>query len=189
MPFHTGRLLLTPADPPRVPDVPRLLEALAAAGLIGPTLPGEEHAFLVGQRFFELVTFAGCAVQLELAPPPTGGLPFCHIRLIGPFARPTLLQGRNARPPRCRACRTPLKDWRERLGPQNPGEGIPLPCPACGTARPPWDWDWKESAGFGRFFIAVEEVFPGEAAPAPALLELLTRETGAAWRYFYVQDG
>jgi hypothetical protein len=64
-----------------------------------------------------------------------------------------------------------------------------LACPACGHSAPPWGWDWKESAGFGRIFLTVEEVFPGEAVPAPALLDLLARITGCAWRHFYVQDG
>jgi hypothetical protein len=64
-----------------------------------------------------------------------------------------------------------------------------LDCPACGHSAPPWSWDWKESAGFGRIFLTVEEVFPGEAVPAPALLDLLTRITGCAWRHFYIQDG
>jgi hypothetical protein len=188
MPVHTGRLLLTPEDPHRVPDVPRLRTALGAAGLLGAPLPGRDHAFLVGERFLALFTFAGCSVQIELAPPAEGDGPFCHICFMGPFASPTLLQGRNTRPPRCRACRAPLKEWRARLSAVERHSDVPLACPTCGAARPPWDWDWKGNAGFGRFFISVEEVFPGEATPAPSLIELLTRETGAAWRHFYVQD-
>jgi hypothetical protein len=188
MPVHTGRLLLTPEYPHRVPDVPRLRAALSNAGLLGAPLAGPDDTFLVGDRFLTLVTFAGCSVQVELTPPAEGDGPFCHLRLVGPFASPTLLQGRNTRPPRCRACRAPLKDWRERLSAVGQHPDTALACPACGAARPPWDWDWKGNAGFGRFFISVEEVFPGEATPAPALIELLTQETGAAWRHLYVQD-
>jgi len=188
MPAHTGRLLLTPHDPHRVPDVPRLHAALSDGGLLGSLLPGREDAFLVGDRFLTLVTFAGCSVQLELAAPPDGSGAFCHLRLLGPYAYPRLLQGRNTRPPRCRGCRAPLRDWQERHSSVEQHPDTPVPCPACGEHRPLWDWDWKGNAGFGRFFLSVEEVFPGEATPAPALIELLKEETGATWRHFYIQD-
>lgn len=52
----------------------------------------------------------------------------------------------------------------------------------------PWDWDWKGNAGFGRFFVQVEEIFPGEATPTTALTGVLEQATGAPWRHFYVQD-
>ena len=63
-----------------------------------------------------------------------------------------------------------------------------IPCPTCGEASPPWAYDWKEKAGFGRLFLQIEEVFPGEAAPTRGLTDLLERCTGCAWRYFYIQD-
>jgi hypothetical protein len=61
-------------------------------------------------------------------------------------------------------------------------------CAACGRLVPIRDLDWKQSAGFGRLFVQVEEVFPGEATPTPELMLLLARLTGGDWRYFYVQD-
>lgn len=65
---------------------------------------------------------------------------------------------------------------------------MPIACPACGEASPPWDYDWKEQAGFGRLFVRIEEVFPGEATPTPALMALLAEATGYEWRHFYLQD-
>jgi hypothetical protein len=36
--------------------------------------------------------------------------------------------------------------------------------------------------------VQVEEVFPGEAVPTPALMSMLERISGFRWRVFYVQD-
>lgn len=183
---HTGRLLLTPQDPFLVPD-PKILRAgLAARGFLGNPLPGDKDAFRVGEHFFSFVVFAGCSVQIELAPPGHGDTAFCHIRIAGPYSAPRLVCGRNTRPPRCRSCRAPLRHWRDC---SDVSGGRNVRCPTCGEIAPAWDWDWKEHAGWGRLFIKVEEVFPGEAMPAQGLMTLLANAaTGAAWRHFYIQD-
>lgn len=185
MPAHTGRLLLTPQDPFLVPDPRSLRLGLAAAGLLGAPLSGIAGGYAVGDRFFTLVVFAGCSVQVALEPSSRADTPFCHVRLAGPYPEPLCLTGRNTRPPRCRACRSPLRDWNARL---DAGAAGVIRCPACGEKAPAWCWDWKGQAGCGRLFLAVEEVFPGEATPAPALMERLEEMSGNAWRHFYIQD-
>ena len=69
--------------------------------------------------------------------------------------------------------------------------------PSPGTALPPlrhngprlWRWNWRLHGGFGRSFVLVEEVFPGEGAPLPTLLNAL-RDLGVGdWHHFYVQEG
>ncbi len=276
-PSHTGRLLLTPADPWLAVD-PHLLRATletlgfigqplaAEAGIIGALTrrlpvhvflagalpakaglggaltetPAPSQAFLVGKRFFDLLAFAGCAVNLRLTPTSTGK-PFTHIHLVGPLASPLLLFGSNTRPPRCPTCRAPNKaltlfsDQNQHQNPdpdlvrdperqwgrnREPGlvrdqepalkrdlnsglvrdlgpdlghdlsldPGWEIPCPACGSRHPLWAWDWKGKAGFGRSFVWVEEVFPGEAEPTPAFQTALTSLTASPWRHFYVQD-
>ena len=144
-PSHTGRLLLTPADPWLAVD-PHLLRAtLETLGFIGQPLAAEaelcgaitrqlpghpfpagaaladaglggaitqspppSQGFLVGERFFNLLAFAGCAVNLRLTPTFTGE-PFTHVHLVGPLASPILLLGGNTRPPRCPTCRAANK--------------------------------------------------------------------------------
>jgi hypothetical protein len=186
MSTHTGRLLLCTQDPFLLPKRTLLLATLAEAGFLGTPLTGREGAFVPGERFLQLVTFAGCSVQVELS--PSGDSPFCHILLSGPFERPKFLCGRNTRPPRCRGCRTPLRDWSRILAAWQEGGPGEIPCPSCGETAPLWAYDWKEKAGYGRQFVQIEEVFPGEAAPTPGLMELLESSTQQAWRYFYIQD-
>lgn len=186
MPVHTGRLLLTTQDPFLLPDRSVLEAGLVSEGVLGARLTYRADAFLVGGRFLHLVTFAGCSVQVELS--PNGDNPFCHVLINGPFARPRFLSGRNTRPPRCPDCRTPLQDWKQSVAAWKSGGAAKIPCPACGETNPPWAYDWKEKAGFGRLFIQVEEVFPGEAAPTPQLMKLLEHFTHGTWRHFYVQD-
>jgi len=186
MPVHTGRLLLSPLDPFIAPDPDPLCAGLAAAGLLGGTIPGVRGAYLVGDRFLELVLFTGCSVRIELTPPAGGGVAFCHVRILGPYPTPRLISGRNTRPPRCRACRAPLRDWSRELASSATTD---IRCPACGEIASLWAWDWKERAGFGRLFVQIEDVFPGEATPAPELMNLLKDLTaGEPWRHFYVQD-
>lgn len=184
---HTGRLLLTMQDPFHQSDRSLLESCLVAGGFLGRPLTGRMGAFLVGDRFLHLVTFAGCSVQVALS--PTGDGPFCHIRIRGPFERPLGIKGRNTRPPRCPFCRNPLQDWKQPLEMWDSGEPADIPCPACGQVNPLWAYDWKKKAGFGRLFVQVEEIFPGEAVPTPDLMRLLENSTRSEWRYFYIQDG
>jgi len=186
MSVHTGRLLLSPQDPFLLPEQASLATTLSEAGLLGTPLEGHTNAFAVGERFLQLVIFAGCSVRIELS--PMGEAPFCHVRFTGPFRQPVFLSGRNTRPPRCRSCRGRLWSWRDLLPDRDNAQPVRITCPTCGEASPPWGYDWKGQAGFGRLFIQVEEIFPGEATPTPALMELLAASSGCAWRHFYIQD-
>ena len=184
---HTGRLILTPTTPDHPLEPAGLLNTLRKGGLIGAPLQGIEQGYLVGERFLNLITFAGCSVQLALTPPEDGS-PFCHIILDGPHQTPCLLWGRNTRPPRCPACEAPCKDWRPQVDEWVSGSAPGLTCGQCGATAELGSWNWRENAGFGRLFLRVEEVFPGEAVPTPALMSLLEQASGTGWRHFYVQD-
>ena len=187
---HTGRLILAPRDPRCAPDRRPLIRALGGAGFLGAALTPEGDAYAVGEDFLHLIAFAGCAVQVELTPSTESDRPFCHIRIAGPFAEPALLIGRNTRPPRCPACRVPLRAWRDTLRDRIPGawHPEPLPCPACATVSPVCTWDWKETGGCARLSLSVEEVFPGEASPTDNLMQVLEGVARTPWRHFYIQD-
>jgi hypothetical protein len=187
---HTGRLILAPRDPNCAPDRGPLIHALDRAGFLGPALWPDGDAYAAGEAFLCLLAFTGCAVQVEVRPSTEPDRPFCHIRIAGPFAEPTILIGRNTRPPRCPACRAALRAWRDALRDWTaaPAHAEPLPCPACATVSPACTWDWKETGGCARLILSVEEVFPGEATPTDALMQVLEAVARMPWRHFYVQD-
>lgn len=197
MPLHTGRLLLAPLDPTQAPAMAPLRTALTEAGVLGGPLrlpsssAGDQSAswgFAPGERFFEYLAFTGCAVRLDDLP-AAGGTLGCHLRLGPSSAGPKFLHGRNTRPPRCRDCRATLKDWRTPMRGWQWPERAQLPCPACAASALAWLWDWRGQAGFARLTLAIEEVFPGEAAPLPALPKLLAQASdGLPWHWFMVQD-
>jgi hypothetical protein len=185
---HTGRLVLTTADPQAAPASGLVQGVLTQAGFIGAPLPGRPGTFAVGPELLGLLSFAGCSVVLPGSTQDQAGEAHCHVRIAGPEPMPRLIWGRNTRGPRCPKCRARLTDWQQRLT-----DWIERPlagevCPKCGGIHPPWRWDWKQQGGFGRLFVLVEEVFPGEAVPTQPLFDLLTRACGVPWRHFYQQD-
>ncbi len=184
--LHTGRLVLTPVDPQVAAAHERVIATARDLGLIGPALPHRE-GFAVGPKFLDLIAFTGCAVQLNLEP-PTSGAAFCHIRIPPPAPSPRLLSGRNTRPPQCPACRRPLRQWRDQAAHWDQASIPLLHCVDCGEQTQAWAWRWREQAGFGRAFVLIEEVFPGEGTPLPGLMRGLETIGAGPWHRFYVQD-
>lgn len=185
-PGHTGRLSLAPGDVRSAPDYSTVLGYLCGGGFIGQALG--DGRYRVGEEFLRLISFMGCSPHIELdAQDPDAS--FCHVRLQGPLEDPVLLLGRNAQAPRCKACRGRMDDWREHSAawPHQARQPCAV-CPRCGAEQCPIDLNWRRSAGAGRLFVHVEDVFPGEAVPVPGLLKGLEQVTGTPWDYFFVQD-
>ena len=64
-------------------------------------------------------------------------------------------------------------------------EGFPWTCSSCGANAEASELNWRQGAGFGRFFMEIQNVFPGEAVPGDELLRALEASTGTPWTYFY----
>lgn len=175
-----GSLMLFPRDLSfEAPTLEALTKALGDAGLLGDPM-AEEGDFLAGEGFLRQITFMGCSPYIALEPPTDGHGAFCHLRLHGPFAEPQLRWGRNTRPPKCPACGLRISDWRDHLGTHA------VHCPSCGATSSLGDCEWRGNAGFGRCFVEVRNIFPGEAAPVEALLRRLEDLGGGPWGWFYV---
>jgi DNA-directed RNA polymerase subunit RPC12/RpoP len=186
---HTGRLVLAPVDPYLLPEEPQdLLRGLREIGFIDQAL-NNAPGYLLGEHFMQLVTFMGCSPSIKLEP-PSPGESFCHLRLDGPYPRPKLMYGKNTQPPRCQSCRKRLNDWRASFATwEESTHGSQTSCPHCGHNQDPMTYDFRQSAGCARLFLLVENIFPQEAIPSPALLTTLKRVTnGADWHHFYQQD-
>ena len=186
---QTGRLLLASAANGPVPDRASLIGYLQNSGFIGPLLGDLEGcSFQVGDSFLQLVTFMGCSPHIVLEPPPHGGS-FCYVRIDGPWPEPLLRYGRNTNAPRCCSCRNRINDWRNQLPTwlEKPN-AMRVECAQCGHRQSPLNLSWRRDGGFGRLFIVVEDIFPGEAIPVPTLISGLTGVSNNSWYYFYVRD-
>jgi len=185
--LHNGSLLLTPIDADARPSIAELEQQLRRAGLVDAPLSAGSHRYGSGARFFDLVAFTGCAVQLNTSPDASDGL---QVRFEGPFDTPQLRSGRNSRPPRCPHCQRPLSEWRDdysRVAAADAAVGERLRCRSCGASSAVWTWQWGRHAGAGSIFVNIEPVFPGEGQPLPPLFEALDLLEVGPWRHFYVQ--
>ena len=73
----------------------------------------QQNRFLVGERFFQYITFTGCSPSMELTPPTDGSLDFCHIHFseITPESRfRSASQNVFAR---CPQCRKRISNWEQ----------------------------------------------------------------------------
>ncbi|MEW8563570.1 MAG: hypothetical protein AB2541_15785 [Candidatus Thiodiazotropha sp.] len=189
-PLHTGRLVLTPEDPYLAPEDPGdLIQQLREIGFAGERLGQGSTSYMVGDQFMKLVTFMGCSPAIQSAPSDSDE-PFCHLVQSGPHPLPIFLSGRNTTAPRCEACRKRVPQWQGIMGDwaQDPAD-FTATCPHCGHAQNPANYDWRQSAGCGRYMLCVENIFPQEAVPSTRLLNELRWITGnRPWHYFYIQE-
>lgn len=188
LPSSAGRLVLTPWDPYAFPRLSALLEVLQGCGLIGSVLYQGLGTWWVGEGFLSWISFTGCSPHIRMEPPPGGNGSFCHILLEGPYATPRLLWGRNTRPPRCPNCRGVIADWPQRRASWSITPHQPFHCPRCEETINALSLRWRDSGGFGRGFLVVEDIFPGEAVPVPGLFEQLGTLGAGPWHHFYIQD-
>jgi len=154
--------------------------ALADAGLIGAAQGDDTLLYCAGEQFLSLVMFLGCSPQISLSEADAGdGQPVCRIRLHH-FEEVTLVESQPSPALRCASCRaaqqrpSPLQYNQQQV------------CVKCGVSVPLYRYDWRRGAGFGRFFVEIENVFPHEAVPADLLMSILESLSGSRWEYFYL---
>jgi thiol-disulfide isomerase/thioredoxin len=192
MTMHTGRLVLAPKDPYHEPErIDLILEALRGLGLIDQPLPSQSGLrFRLGERFMQLVTFMGCSPYIRLEP-SSENQSFNYLWIDENHSRPIFLQGRNTTPPRCGNCRKRIPGW-EKLMQEWAVNSLSYQaaCPHCGQLQNPAYYDWRQTAGIGRCFVMLENIFPQEAIPSNELLSCLREidPDNKTWHYFYQQD-
>ena len=174
-------LLLHADDACFVPD-DRLAFAhlLTELGLTGDACEGEcEYGFWPGKQFLSLVMFLGCSPHVALDPHEAGADQSVCRLLMHLYTDVKFLSARPRPAERCLHCRTRVKI----------AEGVPhdsvYNCTHCGRSSVVSDLDWRQGAGFGRFFIEISGIYPHEAVPADKLLDTLRDNSGTQWRYFY----
>ncbi|HEY9150552.1 MAG TPA: hypothetical protein VIQ75_07080 [Gammaproteobacteria bacterium] len=183
------KLILHAGDPAhRPPDVHALAATLADIGLIATPLPGLPDAWYAGDAFLSHVIFLGCSPQVEFEPgdpQQAAAGHFCHVRYQRQDAGPVFRSSAGRLQPRCPGCRGRLEQWQELVRDWPSDREATVPCAGCGRTLQAPELDWRQCAGFGRWFLEIWNIHPHEAVPTEALITRLEQVAGTPVRYFY----
>jgi hypothetical protein len=189
--LHNGRLVLTPSRADLVPkSTGQIIDRLQDIGFIAERIQRTSNQYLAGEAFLSLIDFLGCSPSIRLKPSLTGE-PYCHMVVLGPYEQPHFLHGRNTKPPHCEQCRKRMSHWEPLITAwrDNPNQ-YRIQCPHCAHRQSPMNCHWRHNAGFGRYLLLVENIFPHEAIPSPCLMKQLQAACqNHPWNHFYIQDG
>ncbi|MDH5387360.1 MAG: hypothetical protein OEY06_02795 [Gammaproteobacteria bacterium] len=171
-------LVIYPTNPNWIPDKPEaLIKTLQQTGLTGEPLNKNENSYLVGEYFLDHISFMGCSPNIKLENENDDGT-FTFIR-ITTTENITALTGKHGFAPHCPQCKKPEKNWRVLL------KDNQLVCSHCQQISDAWLYNWRKSAGFGRCFIEITDIYPKEAIPQSSVLELLEKRFQIPWSYFF----
>ncbi|MFN2338000.1 MAG: hypothetical protein ABR544_03405, partial [Gammaproteobacteria bacterium] len=168
------KLILHAGDPDHLPPDARVLAAaLADIGLIAAPLAHDPVAWQAGPEFLTLVIFLGCSPHVELQPTDARQAAagcFCHVRYQWQGAGPVFRSSAGRLQPRCPGCRRQLEQWQELVRGWPSGRVATVCCAGCGRTLQAPELDWRQCAGFGRWFLEIWNIHPHEAVPADALI-------------------
>ena len=183
--MENASLVLCPDDPYWVPpDDNSLVLLLLSIQLISASFY-EQALYLPGDRFLDLIAFMGCSPDIKLEP-GDDKRPFCHIHLQIRADTIEFHRGNHTHAPRCPGCGNPVNEWQRSIKSWLVNGTASLwECEACHHQAAPWHYNWRKSAGFGRCFIEIRNIFPKEAIPQQHLLDTLNSHYGIKWHYFY----
>jgi len=174
-------LIICSEDPNWFPDdINKITTSLRNAGFIAGNIPDRDESYFVGDNFLEQIAFLGCSPNINLTPQDNPDK-FCFIRLIT-SQKISTFTSQHSHAPLCPHCKKAEKNWSDHITASS------LQCTACGQSAKPWLYNWRKSAGFGRFFIEVTEIYPQEAIPQPGLLSTLEQNHNTSWTYFYLHS-
>jgi len=174
-------LFLQPHDPLWRPQNARhLVDGLRQLGLLGEPLDAPESgAYRVGSEFLKLVVFLGCSPYVVLDPGDSDeGQAACSIRLAE-YPAVVFLASHPLPRARCPCCRAPSELTSTAV------YDAPSRCASCGEQTALHELDWRQGAGYGSFFVAIDGIHPQEAIPSERLLGELEKFSGCAWRFFF----
>jgi hypothetical protein len=182
------KLVFCSKDPGYVPaDISYIVTALQQVGFIGEkwhspqSVSGERY--LIGDSFLSMVTFMGCAPAIELEPiaEQPDSIEFLHFEIEAVRPAVEFIRGSDHLISRCPHCRQRHAHW------QIIPESLSYSCDKCNVDTHLSEYDWKNTAGCGRFFISLHGIYPQEAIPTTNILQELNKITGEEWDYFYIQ--
>ena len=182
------KLVFHSSNPNYTPDrLAEIISEMQKVGFLGEKWMSPESVlgerYLIGDSFLSLVTFMGCAPAIELEPLENqpDSLEFCHIEIQEVENTVHFIRGGEHLISRCPHCRQRHADWKTIP------KSLVYTCDKCKVETHLSEYDWKNTAGCGRFFINLHGIYPQEAIPTSSLLQTLNKISDTDWRYFYIQ--
>jgi hypothetical protein len=161
------------------PQTDVIAAALQQCGLISSESSTVNYP--AGNRLLELLSFLGCAPNINLT--PEQGDNFCHV-LISPWKSGTHYLGHvNNALPRCPQCKATLPQWQDRINWQL--GNTPCHCSNCNTHSTMLHLNWKQQGAYSCMAVEIINIHPFEAAPSEELLNVLQTVTNVEWSYCY----
>lgn len=156
----------------------------------------EKHPnrFLVGERFFQYITFTGCSPSMEVTPPADGSLDFCHIHFSSIYPKTRFRSASQNVFARCphsckRKCRKRISNWSQAVSNwSKDSSAVSFSCDKCAEQVSLYQLGWRHTAGFARMFIDIVSIYPQEGIPTDQFLSLLESQTGTQWDYFFTDQ-
>lgn len=165
-------------------DINGLQVNLQDLGLLGEAVMfNGEQRYRLGERFYQWLTFMGCAPALRLEPNEPGDEKFCHFRLfeLPQIAFRYLRAEAKARCPNCSKPGATADEIYQNYILKH----LDWSCPHCQQSVSPPDIYWKHEAGMSRTFIELLDIHPHEVVPTDSLIKALESATEQRWQYFY----
>ena len=182
------KLVFCSKDPAYVPaETHDMVTALQQVGFIGDKWHSPESVsgerYLIGDSFLSQVTFMGCAPAIELEPiaDQPESTEFLHFEIEPLKSKVEFIRGSDHLISCCPHCRQRHANW------QTIPESLSYSCDKCHVETHLSDYDWKNTAACGRFFISLHGIYPQEAIPTSNILQELKKISDAEWDYFYIQ--
>ncbi|HHJ35259.1 MAG TPA: hypothetical protein ENJ87_05805 [Gammaproteobacteria bacterium] len=160
-------------------DTHTLVTALQKAGFISQAVNRpDDLVYYTGDRYLDHITYLGCspAIQFE---DDSDNKNFCGIKIHHHESARLIFDQKHPVVPRCPTCKKPVKNWQESQ------MGSMIRCDLCNNTSPVEAFNWRKMAGYARLFIEISDIFPKEAIPQPAFLNILADITHEEWSYFY----
>jgi len=151
-----------------------------------PLYKEQQNRFLIGERFFQTITFTGCSPSMEVTPPTDGSLDFCHIHFSTIYPEPRFRSASQNAFARCPNCHKRISNWEQAVSQWSNDSSLEnLNCDKCGEQVSLYQLGWRHTAGFARLFIDIYSIYPQEGIPTDQFLSLLETQTGTQWDYFF----
>jgi hypothetical protein len=177
------RLILCPKDSSIKPEkISVIKQALKDIDLVAEEFSNAKY--YTGTAFLSLVSFLGCAPNINLS--PKDGDNYCYIEIQNSISEAKILGHTLSVIPRCPNCKHKFIDWQSIS--KFSFAKTSINCPECNVLLKMSDLKWRLEGGYGLFHIAIIHIHPHEAVPSEKLLQTLEQATGFAWHYFYANN-